>query len=414
LNQSGGERRLNVAITRARREVLVFTSLLPDEIDLSRTRALGVKHLKSYLEFAMGRELASGAYETDAHIGAYESPFVELVGKTIQGKGYTVHPQVGCSGYRIDLAISDERFPEKYILGIETDGVRYNSTKCARERDKLRQAVLEKMGWKLHRIWSTDWWNNPEREIDKVVEKIEEALTEAAEKLAASEVIKRTIVEDVLVAPESVTTDEPVAPEVQLASPISVANVDDESTIEKPYVEWNYSGPSYPAEGFYDDLQKKLVCNLITEIVDFEGPIALVALTRKVCSAFNLSKATKKAIKRVEALASSCKVKSDNFNGEISYWPGDFEISSYMEYRRNTEKVSRIAGEIPSQEVAVAAFSVLESNVSLPMDDLVRATANSFGFTRIGRNVEDAMKAGIKYMDKVHPVVIEDGIVSLE
>jgi hypothetical protein len=312
------------------------------------------------------------------------------------------------------LAISDERFPEKYILGIETDGVRYNSTKCARERDKLRQAVLEKMGWKLHRIWSTDWWNNPEREIDKVVEKIEEALTEAAEKLAASEVIKRTIVEDVLVAPESVTTDEPVAPEVQLASPISVANVDDESTIEKPYVEWNYSGPSYPAEGFYDDLQKKLVCNLITEIVDFEGPIALVALTRKVCSAFNLSKATKKAIKRVEALASSCKVKSDNFNGEISYWPGDFEISSYMEYRRNTEKVSRIAGEIPSQEVAVAAFSVLESNVSLPMDDLVRATANSFGFTRIGRNVEDAMKAGIKYMDKVHPVVIEDGIVSLE
>jgi very-short-patch-repair endonuclease len=167
LNQEGGHRRLNVAITRARVGVVIFSSIRPEEIDLSRTRASGVTDLKNYLEFASRGARALVEQSTPTGLEP-ESPFEMEVIRALRDKGWTVHPQVGCSGYRVDMAVVHPGEPGRYVLGIECDGASYHSLPTARDRDRLRQVVLEGLGWKLHRIWSTDWWTDSEREMQKL------------------------------------------------------------------------------------------------------------------------------------------------------------------------------------------------------------------------------------------------------
>lgn len=179
INGEGGERRLNVAVTRARREVMVFSTLRADQIDLARTRARGVRDLKQFLEYAERGVSALGAtayFHADAD---FESPFEKAVHDALVARGWLVHLQVGCSGYRIDLGVVDPAAPGRYLLGVECDGANYHSARTARDRDKLRQSVLEGLGWKLHRIWSTDWWNDPIREIEKLETVLRSLLTEA-------------------------------------------------------------------------------------------------------------------------------------------------------------------------------------------------------------------------------------------
>lgn len=175
LNRDGGERRLNVAVTRAKHEVLVFSGLKGDQIDLTRTRARGVRDLKYFLDYAdRGPRALIAATSASAHAEA-DSEFERMVADRIRAAGYDVHLQVGCSGYRIDLAVVDPERPGRYLLGVECDGATYHRAATARDRDKLRQAILEGLGWKLHRIWSTDWWHDPSKQIDKVLAAIDHA-----------------------------------------------------------------------------------------------------------------------------------------------------------------------------------------------------------------------------------------------
>ena len=172
LNRDGGERRLNVAITRARRQVIVFSSLQAEDIDLYRTRARGVADLKSFLDYAAHGVKALAKQSTADPEAECESIFEEQVCEALRNRGYIVRPQVGCSGYRIDLAIVDPEHPGRYLLGIECDGANYHRAKTARDRDRLREKVLGDLGWQLHRVWSTDWWKNPNRELDRIEEAI--------------------------------------------------------------------------------------------------------------------------------------------------------------------------------------------------------------------------------------------------
>lgn len=156
LNRDGGERRLNVAMTRARSEMLVFSTLDPNRIDLSRTQARAVADLKHFLEYAERGSSALGA-AVYGSMGDFESPFETAVARALRDKGWDVHPQVGVSAYRIDLGIVHPDEPGVYVAGVECDGATYHSSAFARERDKIRQSVLEGLGWTLLRVWSTDW-----------------------------------------------------------------------------------------------------------------------------------------------------------------------------------------------------------------------------------------------------------------
>jgi very-short-patch-repair endonuclease len=169
LNKAGGERRLNVAVTRARERVYLVTSIEPEDIDLTRTQSRGVRLFKNYLETARdGRKAIykDTIYNPDSE---FDSPFEEDVYNELVKNGFTVHPQVGASDYKIDLAVVDPLQPGKYALGIECDGASYHSSATARDRDRLRQQVLEGLGWKIYRIWSLDWFRNKQEQIKKLI-----------------------------------------------------------------------------------------------------------------------------------------------------------------------------------------------------------------------------------------------------
>nr|WP_251922682.1 DUF3320 domain-containing protein [Salinibacter ruber] len=175
LNQDGGERRLNVLTTRAKYRCEVFTNLKAEDIDLSRTDARGVEVLKEYLKFAETGELDLA---TPSGRGP-DSPFEEAVASRLREKGYDIEHQVGVAGFYIDLAVRDPERPGRYLLGIECDGATYHSARMARVRDRTRQAVLENLGWTIHRIWSTDWFRNPGEQLGKTVQAIERASLKA-------------------------------------------------------------------------------------------------------------------------------------------------------------------------------------------------------------------------------------------
>ena len=183
INSEGGERRLNVAVTRARTELKVFSGIRADDIDLSRSKQLGVKHLKNFLDYAARGAIALPA-EDAGSMGLMESPFEEAVAAQLERRGWQVIPQVGVSGFRIDLGVRHPDHGGIYLAGIECDGATYHSSATARDRDKVREQVLCGLGWNILRIWSTDWWFNPEDAIERIHLALDELL--AASRSAAS------------------------------------------------------------------------------------------------------------------------------------------------------------------------------------------------------------------------------------
>lgn len=169
LNKEGGERRLNVLITRARLCMEVFCNFTADALKTTDASPFGVKALKSFLKYA-----ETGKLEIRKETGKEtESPFEDEVINAIRGLGYDVEPQVGSAGFFIDIAVRDPEKPGRYILAVECDGASYHSSASARDRDRLRQTVLEGLGWRFHRIWSTDWFRTPSKETQRLKEAIE-------------------------------------------------------------------------------------------------------------------------------------------------------------------------------------------------------------------------------------------------
>ncbi len=186
LNQDGGENRLNVAITRASQKIIVVCSIDPRDMKVEGTKNLGPKRLKDFLDYANAvsnndvekikqilESLSSAMNKTQQQTKQFDSEFEELVHDELEKIGYAVDTQVGQSGYRIDLAVVHPKDPSKYILGVECDGAMFHSGKSVRERDVTRQKFLERRGWNIDRIWSRHWWRNPDREVQRIKERID-------------------------------------------------------------------------------------------------------------------------------------------------------------------------------------------------------------------------------------------------
>ena len=179
LNRAGGERRLNVAVTRARQSLVVFSSIKASDIDRSRTAAVGPALLQAYLDFAERGRAALNGTNSERSGADNDSPFEAEVERALKAQGLDVRRQVGCCGYRIDLAIVHPERKGQYVLGVEADGATYHSSASARDRDRLRQELLESLGWTITRIWSTDWIRNPQRQIERVMSAYQTALARA-------------------------------------------------------------------------------------------------------------------------------------------------------------------------------------------------------------------------------------------
>ncbi len=182
INKAYGHRRLNVLFTRAKRRLALFTSLDPSQI-VAEGKQRGVRVLKEFLEYATNGAIQHGRATGQEPDSDFERWFLSR----LKSAGYVAHPQVGVARYRIDIGIVHPDRPGSYILGLECDGATYHSSKAARDRDRLRQSVLEELNWRIHRVWSTDWYRDPEREFARLIQKIESArdISEPAAKVMA-------------------------------------------------------------------------------------------------------------------------------------------------------------------------------------------------------------------------------------
>ena len=176
MNQAGGTRRLNVAVTRAKEEMHVFACLKPEQIDLSRTGAEGIRDLKHFLEYTQ-RGVSALTEAVGAPGGFFDSPFEQAVAEKLHAKGWVTHSQVGVSGFRIDLGVINPDAPGQYLSAVECDGASYHSSATARDRDFLREQVLRGLGWEVLRIWSTDWWIDADSALNRVDEQLNKLLT---------------------------------------------------------------------------------------------------------------------------------------------------------------------------------------------------------------------------------------------
>ncbi|MGO7423191.1 DUF3320 domain-containing protein, partial [Rhizobium ruizarguesonis] len=252
LGSEGGERRLNVLISRAKRRCEVYASITDEDIDLERGKGKGVFAFKLFLHYARTGRL-SMTQRTDRSM---DSVFEEQVMAALQERGYQVHPQVGIAGFFIDLAVADEQVPGKYILGIECDGAAYHESRSARDRDRLRQAVLEDHGWNIYRIWSADWFQRPKAELERLVSAIERAKADAQTEGDSSRP-KRTVPVEVVTIERSDVTE------------IGLQQVSYESST--PMYEEASLSPQRKTE--LHEAPISILSELVKQTVEVEGPV---------------------------------------------------------------------------------------------------------------------------------------------
>lgn len=298
LNKQGGERRLNVAITRATTEIHVFSSFDYTMIDLSRTSALAVKHLKYFLEYAEKGPIAlPETAEVNYGVDQFDSYFEESVAFALREKGWVVQTQIGVSKFRIDLGVIHPDNPGQFLAGIECDGATYHGSPAARDRDRVRHLILENLGWKLLRIWSTDYFIDE----NSIIERIHIQLSEILALDLAQEEEEDELEDTTLLEPEEVEEQR------------SVININ-------------------PDKYFHDSYKMALEA-MAKEILDEKSAISLQELASDIGWKHNLARTTKKQLDHIESIISPWAGISRHQSGEITVWKSSDDIEDLVQWR---------------------------------------------------------------------------------
>jgi very-short-patch-repair endonuclease len=358
LSVEGGERRLNVLISRAKIRCEIFSSITADDVDLERARSRGAAAFKSFLSFAQTGRLPIA----EPTGGEEQSQFEETVAQAVESLGYHVHRQVGIAGFFVDLAVVDPNQPGRYVLGIECDGAAYHHSRSARDRDRLRQAVLEDHGWIIHRIWSTDWFQRPGEQLNKVVEAIERAKTAIGE---MSTELPASHFEVISESPDGLEREK-------------IFELDNRglSSLSEPYIEALFRVPTKldPHELYTQDMAA-----IVLRIVEDEGPIheeEIVTRVRMLWSKGRAGSRIHDAVARaVRALIAnrSC-VKEEG----CLMVPG-----APVRVRNRAQATSptlRKPEHLPSIEIDEAILSVLRASHGASRSEIPTAVARLFGF----------------------------------
>lgn len=371
MNQQGGERRLNVAITRARQELRVFGSFKPEKMDLARTQALGVRDLKHFLEFAERGARALGEYVAGS-IGDFDSPFERAVCTALAERGWQVHPQVGVSAFRIDLGVVDPDSPGRYLAGVECDGATYHRSATARDRDKLREQILNGLGWDIVRIWSTDWWVDRYGTLDKVDAQLQQLLeAKRAEERAVSENAAEIAEAAIAVAKAGDVTSSATpqtsdaltraeTPVDELASESDVMYANSSALAQSPsddiYVEVDLAMTEHAPdpELFFASSYDERLLGMITSVVDGEGPVRAEVLGRRIARAHGWAKTGGRILGRVVDLASR-HFEIESESGGMFVWPKALSDRSTLKFRVPGPGAARQVDEVSLAELRVLA-----------------------------------------------------------
>ena len=446
LNLDGGWRRLNVAVTRARYAMKVFSSMTPEQLRITDSTSEGVAALKRFLEYADGRAAWDAGLESGYADGT-SSPIIDREARftgiadsicsRLPSLGYKTERRVGKSGFKIDIGIVDPEDPERYKLGILLDGGSYRTAKTTRDRELSQLSVLEGLGWRLMRVWSVDWWENPDHEIDRIVEELnrepeppepEKAESETSEAEAGGESAEpdkggepRQTENEADLQEHEVGTESPV-PEAGTESPAAEA-VGDSSNSEtvtappapetggvtepeagtgsdllKPekaseslglgedcekYIKADLGDMQMTSDEFYSPLTTPRLIAAARLIVDTEAPVSFDLLTQRLLGACGLKRCTDKARQRVAYICNSAAFDYTEHDGNTFYWSPAITPDNYSGFRvPGCLEDRRDVADITVQEAANAVAYIVTTQIGLPAADAAKETARLFGFAR--------------------------------
>jgi very-short-patch-repair endonuclease len=399
LNGAGGERRLNVAVTRARRMVIVVSSIRASDFDLSEINREGVRVLHRYLDFA---ERGPDALALRIGVGEFESPFEQSVAAKIRSFGFAVIPQVGCSSFRVDLGIVDPSHPGRFVLGVECDGASYHSSATARDRDRIRQQILERLGWKIHRIWSPDWVSRNEAEVNRLKHAIETALKNQGE---------GPCFPPTQMPNGGFLKDGPILIEKE------ISGIDEKFSVPnwvETYRVCTLQAPQARGLQFHDADALPVLKRMLYQIVNAEGPIHKDVAAARLAQAWELERVGERMMKSVKfAWRSLSREKLLRIQGEF-LWPvaETFRVSVRRPNPENDQS-RRLAEEIPSEEIAIAMRNLTRDCLSIEKDKLFQYVARIFGFERTGTNIEKALESAFAQLLESRQLVLLEDRVSL-
>lgn len=390
LGHTGGERRLNVAITRAKRNVKLVGSILPQDIDLNKTQAEGVKMLRDYIAFAMGTKTGNPSncaqrQDTDR--------FALQVGSFLEERGCRIRMHHGNSEYTVDIAVEHPGKPGQFLAAVECDGNTYHMARTVRDRDHLRAGVMENMGWKLHRVWSVEWLRNPEGERRRLLDFLEEALLHHGE--AGSAVREKDGRQDV-------QTREVLPGEDGFA-----CDPDNPYGLEL-YREGNWqdamiSGPMN---------EELLLAQRILAVVTVEQPVHLEVLSRRLAESFGVTKATQNVRDAIEGAL------RDHLSQDVVVCDQFVSLSqaAIPQPRRSLPgQPHRAIEHISIPEIAGAMEKVLEGSFGMETTVLCQETARIFGYERMGNKLRTRTREAVEYLRSAGKIsVINDKVQRME
>lgn len=446
LNKDGGYRRLNVAITRARQEMVVFATLKPSQIDLTRTRSRGVQDFKHFLEFAERgpRALAEAFAPTG---DGPDSPFEIAVMKALEANGWVVHPQVGVSGFRVDLGVVHPDHPGRYLAGVECDGATYHRAATARDRDRLREIILNGLGWRIRRVWSTDWWMDCDRALERLIARLDEDLAadraeEAARDAEAATAEKAQAPTEESDATSAMPLDAAISagtlgdwnatviafPPVRESEPSTFVAVSDPdpteltpqadpdrryaSTVEpaqmptaaptisarveaKPYTVTNFvaAGLEPDAGRFYDPDYRPVVRRMVALVVATEGPIYTDLLVQRLARAHGFARAAGRIREVVLGAIGHQYGKVEELGREL-IWPEGATVGAIVSYRPSEREDARDHSDIPLVELASLATRYLDEGADT--EEAVRRLAAFVGLGRLREATRQRLEAAVE------------------
>ncbi|MGN6210529.1 DUF3320 domain-containing protein [Asticcacaulis sp.] len=364
LSGEGGERRLNVLISRAKSRCEVFCNFKGADIDLEKTPSRGVAALKLFLTFAeTGRFAPDNAATEDA-----QTHFEQQVRDRLLELGYNVKTHIGASGFQIDLAVSDPNQPGRFLLGVECDGAQYRSSRSARDRDRLRQQVLEAHGWIIHRIWSADWYLRPKVELQKLETAIRAAQDEWRER------DEEVLIEKDMPAPVADTYDDEVHAEAEIES--DDVGLDDGAG-RSDYVEAWFAVNQAVEPHF---TSRDIMATYVAKIVDVEGPIHVDEVVTRIRNLWGLQRAGNRiratVINAIRlCLARNVMVQDEEFLSTSAETPVGVRDRS----RVKSYSLRRIE-MLPPAEIQAGLIETVRGNFGANRIELATAVSRQLGF----------------------------------
>lgn len=360
LNTKGGERRLNVLISRAVLSMEVFSNFTADDLKTTPSSPFGVRALKVFLKYAETGLLPVNEETTKEA----DSPFELEVKRAIEQLGYEVQPQVGSQGFYLDLAVRDPAKPGRYILAVECDGASYHSSLAARDRDRLRQSVLEGLGWRFHRIWSTEWFRNPGAEVVRLKDAIEAAIAHQHHLDSQEEPIQALS--------ESKSTAQPE---------ITRVNIQPEDSVVPPYEQINLHTLPIPIVSNFEEITNKNLAQAIQQLVEIEGPIHITPLTNKLAQAAGLMRTGVRIQRKVQKVV-SWQVKTGELveKSEFVSLPNQaIKLRDWSDLALTFRRFEYVSDE----ELQHVLMLTIKEAYSIARDDCYGPALNTLGFKRV-------------------------------